>query len=199
MLQRFILLIVFTGCCNAFAQHSKTYSYDSLDAKRVHLNTIGMAHLGAWGAVNVVGGGIGYFTSADREWKSFYGMNVIWGATNALIAYAGYKGASKEADEHRTMDDALHRYESVKRLYLINAGLDVLYIGSGAVINAYADDMNHSAMWHGYAKSFMLQGAVLLLFDGTMYALHSRQDKKWYKLLQGVVVTGNGVGYRYQF
>jgi hypothetical protein len=84
-------------------------------------------------------------------------------------------------------------------LYLINAGLDVLYIGSGAVIHAYADDMNHSAMWHGYAKSFMLQGAVLLLFDGTMYALHSRQDKKWYKLLQGVVVTGNGVGYRYQF
>lgn len=78
MLQRFILLMTFIGCCNVFAQQTETYTYDSLDKKRVHLNTIGMAHLGAWGAVNVLGGGIGYFTTADRELKSFYGMNVIW-------------------------------------------------------------------------------------------------------------------------
>lgn len=121
------------------------------------------------------------------------------GATNALIAFAGYKSSLRETGEHPEIYDAMHKHERVKILYLINAGLDVLYIGSGAVVNAYADNTDNPAMWHGFAKSFMVQGAVLLLFDGTMYALHCRQNKKWYKLLQGVTVTGNGVGFSYKF
>jgi hypothetical protein len=173
--------------------------FDTLDHKRTHLNTLGMAHLGAWGALNVVAGGAGYFMADSKEWQAFHGMNAIWGATNAIIALSGYMGAKREAAQQRSIDDALHRYEKNKRLFLINAGLDVVYIGTGAVLDAKANEFTSPAMWHGFGKSFMLQGAVLLLFDGTMYVLHSRQDKKWYKLLQGVVVTGNGVGYNYKF
>lgn len=195
-MNRLLLILFLFGVTYTKAQQ---LHFDSLDKKRVHLNTIGMAHLGAWGAVNVVAGGIGYFTAANEEWKAFHGMNVIWGVTNALIAYGGYAGAKSEAKQHRTMDAALHRYEQNKRLFLLNAGLDVLYIGSGAVIDANADKFNNPAMWHGFGKSFMVQGAGLLIFDGLMYAMHSKQDKKWYKLLQGVTITGNGVGYRYQF
>ncbi len=51
---------------------------------------------------------------------------------------------------------------------------------------------------HGFGKSIAMQGIALLLFDGTMYALHQKQDKKWYKLTQGICFTGNGVGYMYR-
>ncbi len=197
-MKRVLFILVWLSVLSTSLQ-AQQLSFDSLNRKRIKTNKIGMIHLGAWGAVNVVAGGAGYFIAADDEWRAFHGMNAIWGATNALIAVGGYTGAKKETGKSYTASEALHRYESNKRLFLINAGLDVLYIGTGVTLNAYADDFGNPAMWHGFGKSIALQGIALLIFDGTMYTLHSKQDKNWYKLLQGVTFTGNGVGYRYEF
>jgi hypothetical protein len=48
----------------------------------------------------------------------------------------------------------------------------------------------------GYGQSVMLQGGVLLLFDGVMYAIHQRHGKKLDQLLQKVQLAaiGNGIG-----
>lgn len=196
-MKRLLFLVLVVFCYKANAQ--QLISFDSLNKKRIKTNTLGMAHLGAWGAVNVAAGGVGYFVSSDREWKSFHGMNAIWGVTNLAIAYMGYRSAKNEARKTLTIDEELHRYEQNKKLFLLNAGLDVLYIGTGVTLHAYVDQFEDTDMWSGFGKSIALQGIALLIFDGTMYTLHGKQDKKWYKLLQGVVVTGNGVGYRYGF
>ncbi len=183
----------------AQAQHLDKPSFDELHALKCKTNRTGMSVLGGWAAVNIAGGAVGYFTAKDQEWKAFHGMNVIWGVVNLGFAGFGYWGAAKERQLNLSCDDMLHKYESTKRLFLLNAGLDGLYIGTGLVLNAYAGDMKNPAQMHGFGKSIALQGIGLLLFDGTMYAMHQKQDKKWYKLMQGICFTGNGIGYRYAF
>ena len=174
-------------------------SFAGLNTNRIKTNTTGMEILGAWGAASLVSGTAGYFIATDKEWKAFHGMNAIWGATNLLIAYGGYTGVRKEAKADISCDKALHRYESNKRLFLINGALDFLYIGSGLLLTTNAGNFNDPATFRGFGKSITIQGIGLLLFDGTMYSMHQKQDKKWYKLLQGVCITGNGLGYRYGF
>lgn len=126
-------------------------------------------------------------------------MNAIWGAVNLSIAGLSYAGVKKDMRRQIDCDAMLHRYEATKRLYLLNAGLDVLYIGTGITLNAYSDEFSYAARWRGYGKSIAFQGVALLIFDATMFSMHQKQDKNWYKLLQGVCVTGNGIGYRYSF
>lgn len=169
-------------------------AFTKLNTLRIKTNHTGMKILGAWGAANIVGGVTGALVATDKEWQSFHTMNALWGAVNLGIAGMGYLGARKEAKESMACGTMLNRYESGKRMFLLNAGLDVVYITSGAALVGYADDMNNPAEWRGFGKSIMMQGVFLFIFDGTMFALHQHQNKNWYKLLDGICVTGNGVG-----
>jgi hypothetical protein len=180
-----------------FSSFAQTSTFQGLHNKRINTDRTGMLVLGSWGAVNVLGGVTGYVIADGTEAQAFHGMNAIWGAVNFGIATAGYVGNRKEVKKEMDCSRMLHRYEATKRLYLLNAGLDVLYVGTGVALNSYADEFNNPARWRGYGKSIAMQGVALLIFDGTMFAMHHKQDKKWYKLLQGVCVTGDGIGFRY--
>lgn len=194
-----ILLCTFAIQSMAQSLKMNDAAFAQLNERRIATNKTGMTILGAWGAANIVGGVAGVLASSDQEWKSFHTMNALWGAVNLGIAGMGYMGARKEAKQTLSCDKMLDRYESGKRLFLINAGLDIAYIGGGVALSAYADDLNDSYRWRGYGRSVTMQGIFLLVFDGTMYALHQHNNKQWYKLLQGVCVTGNGVGFNYRF
>jgi len=157
-----------------------------------------MKVLATWGFINTLEGIIGSISSDQAEWKHFHQMNAAWGVVNLSIAGLGYMGARKELTKKYSSTDALHRYESTKRLYLINAGLDGLYISTGVFLNEYARRAtSHSELYHGFGKSLMLQGAGLLLFDISMFSSHHHQDKNWYKALQGLCLTEQGIGWRY--
>ena len=191
------LLLINIAAANAQQDSSR---FAGLNLQRIHTNETGMKVLGAWGAANIIEGVSGYLIAKDQQWRSFHQMNAIWGIVNLGIAGAGYMGARREAEAHYNCGDALHHYEATKRLFLINAGLDVLYITSGIIVTQHGKITTHGPeVWRGYGKSITLQGAGLLLFDVTMYSAHARRDKGWYKLLQGVCFTGNGVGLNYQF
>lgn len=194
-------LILSIATLHTMAQSLKVNdaAFTQLNDRRVATNKTGMTILGAWGAANIVGGVAGALSATDHEWKSFHTMNALWGVVNLGIAGMGYMGARKEAGQILSCDKMLGRYESGKRLFLINAGLDVVYIGSGMALTSYADDLDNPDRWRGYGKSVTMQGIFLLVFDGTMYALHQHKNKHWYKLLEGVCVTGNGVGFNYTF
>jgi hypothetical protein len=193
-MKHLLLLLLIILSFSAYAQILKMekLSFDSLNHTRIKTNKVGMLHLGGWAALNTISGVTGYVVANEEEWRAFHGMNAIWGTTNLLIAFAGYSGTRKELSTQLTCDNMLQRYESNNRLYLLNAGLDIVYIGTGTLLNAYDDRFNDPATWRGFGKSIMLQGAFLFLFDGTMYYMHQRQNKKWYRLMQGVCFTGNG-------
>ena len=125
-------------------------------------------------------------------------MNAAWGVINLSIAGLGYLGAKRELNKVYSSTQALHRYEATKRLYLLNAGLDGLYISTGAFLAEHAKHGGTNAdLYRGFGKSLILQGAGLLLFDATMFTAHHHKDKRWYRALQGVCITGNGIGWRY--
>src|SRR5690606_16555035 len=115
------------------------------------------------------------------ESRHFHQMNAVWGVVNVGIAGLGFLGARRELMHPGSMAKAVQRYGSTRRLYLINAGLDVFYIGTGAYLTGHAKgtDGKNAELYRGFGKSLILQGAGLLLFDAAMYAAHARNAKGW--------------------
>ncbi len=170
-----------------------------LNSLRLQTNKRGMTILGAWGAANVVAGGVGYLTAQTQEWKAFHGMNAIWGVTNLGLGLMGRYGVKRELGADYNCGQLLHRYEADKRLFLINGGLDLAYIGTAIFLKEHSKTRPNPATWRGFGNSILMQGIFLLGFDATMYLSHQGKDKRWYKLLNGLCVTGNGVGFNYTF
>ncbi len=159
-----------------------------------------MEALGAWGIVNIVGSGIGCFTAKQDEWKYFNEMNVLWGMVNTGIAAMGMAGVRKEMAKNLTYGQAYDRYLANKKLYLVNAGLDVLYIGAGVGLSAYAASAkSDKPVYTGFGKSLVVQGVFLLIFDNVMFAAHQSANSKWYRLMDELRITNNGVGFSHNF
>lgn len=200
-MHRFYFLILILGLgFPASAQEDDdniTADFRSLNRSRIQTDISGMKVLGGWGAVNTVAGIAGAVAANDKEWRHFHQMNAAWGVVNLSIAGLGYFGARRELNKEYNNSRALHRYESTKRLFLLNAGLDGLYIGTGAFLTQHARHSNKPELYRGFGKSLILQGAGLLLFDVSMFCAHHHRDKQWYKVLQGVTFTGDGIGIRY--
>lgn len=196
MKQYIALLLATMVYASACAQDM---GYETLNDKRIKTNKAGMLVLTGWGGANLVGGITGYAIADDPEWRSFHGMNALWGGINGTIGVLGYLGARKEANKSFDKDEAYERFKQSKKIYLINAGLDVLYIGTGAAFIGFSDEFQTPSRWRGFGKSIIYQGAVLLVFDTIMYGLLQSDNKQWVKLVSGIQFTGNGIGYVYRF
>jgi hypothetical protein len=183
---------------SAIARSGDSILFQNLSTRRIHTNMTGMRLLGTWGLANTVAGIAGAVSAKDKQWQHFHQMNAAWGVVNSGIAGLGYIGARRELNKSLSNSEGLHRYEATKRLYLINAGLDGLYIGTGFFLTEHAKHTSdHTELYRGFGKSLIVQGAGLLLFDVGMFLSHQRTDKSWYRAIQGLTVTGDGIGWRY--
>lgn len=123
-------------------------------------------HLLVWIAVSIVGGALLLFT--PPFWRGVGVQALLWGAVDAAIALFGLVSLRREkrrpdADSPETRARETRR---LRRLLLINAGLDVLYIVGGTVVlTRFTTDFAH-----GNGVGIIVQGAFLLLFD-LFYAL----------------------------
>jgi hypothetical protein len=169
-------------------------------AHRIHTNKKGMIVLGSWGIANIAGSGYGYFSATKNEWKYFHEMNVLWGVVNAGIAGFGLSGVRKDMNTKHNYEQSYDRFQANKKTYLINAGLDVLYIGAGIGMYEYgASATTNGDMFKGFGRSFIIQGVFLLLFDDVMYASHMRYDTRWFRIMSEIRVTNNGIGFSHTF
>ncbi|MBZ0100056.1 MAG: hypothetical protein K8F30_13305 [Taibaiella sp.] len=191
-----LILGTFFYCTGLQAQ---SYDFKELNLRRIETNRTGILVLGSWGGANIVSGVTGLAVSDRTVWQSFHGMNAAWGAVNGVIALGGYMGARKELQKDFNYDEAYSRYKSNKRLYLVNAGLDVLYIGTGIVLSAYSTQFRNPDLWLGFGRSFAMQGLGLLAFDCAMYIAHQKHNKRWVQAVGGIGFTGNGFSYTYRF
>lgn len=200
-------LLLFISLLSASFTHAQTVlvspkdSIRILNDKRIKINTTGMEVLGAWGIANIAEGGIGYFSAKQDTWKAFHEMNAIWGVINTGIAVAGFSGARRELEKKYNTNQSYDRYKATKKLFLINAGLDVVYIGIGAGLYEYSQSKSNKnpTVYDGFGKSFVLQGVFLLLFDNTMFALHNRSNSRWLQAMQEIQFTGKGIGFVHTF
>lgn len=123
-----------------------------------------MLVLGSWAGGSVVIGG--YQALRGNRFVRFMGyQNLAWGAIDGAIAlYGAWDLVRKRSDPGR---DWRAEARAFRRLLLLNAGLDVLYITAGAFLLWQGKD----ARWRGTGLGIVIQGAFLLLLDGIGYVL----------------------------
>jgi len=151
-----------------------------------------MMVLGSWGTVNIITGTVGVVSTGGEE-KYFHQMNLIWGATNFLIAAPSYFGM-KNRGMRLSLAETVRQQSASEKIYLFNAGLDLAYITAGAYCIQKANNDSKHDLYKGYGKSLVMQGGGLLIFDVTMSLINISKGKKMYKILNGLQFSGNSVG-----
>ncbi|SDE05475.1 DUF6992 family protein [Niabella drilacis] len=195
------LSVILLSCfyCFSQAQENSIPNTEMLHQQRIETNRKGMWVLSGWGLANMGSGIIGALNTTNTEVKAFHTMNALWGVVNTGIGVLGLMRAKREKSLSFSDADKYRAYKNVKKLYLINGGLDVLYMGTGAFLKARADNAKNPARNRGYGNSLIVQGAGLLLYDITMYLSHQKQNRYWKKAVQELAVTENGIGMVYHF
>jgi len=174
---------------------------DSLKAyysKKNKITNDGMYVLGGWATLNLVMGIIGSVNSEGTH-QYFYQMNAFWGGVNLLISYTSLRALHKTANDPVFIGYAELDQRKTEKIFLINAGLDVLYIGAGFGLIDWSGSRGvNEQRIEGYGQSFVVQGAFLLGFDLIMYYLHKRNKKQRLNpLLKGLEFNGVGLTYRF--
>ncbi|MDO8951110.1 MAG: hypothetical protein Q7U86_00720, partial [Draconibacterium sp.] len=101
--------------------------------KSNQINTAGMYVLGGWAIANIAGGAVGWANSTGSA-KYFHQMNLFWNTVNLGIAgFALYNNLNADISL-LSADEMLSKHVKTENLYLINAGLDVVYIGTGFLL-----------------------------------------------------------------
>lgn len=174
--------------------HGQDFNTSDFNQSKNKITRNGMWVLGGWGAANIVGSGVGAFTT-EGETQAFHQMNVGWGIVNtglAALSLVGNKNAKTDLSEVET----IKQLEATKRIFLFNAALDVAYIATGAYMIEKAksvDDGKRSDQLSGFGKSFILQGAGLMIFDAVMFAAHNKNGKQnLYNHISGLSVGPSG-------
>lgn len=168
------LLALISASINSHAQKTDLVKFEK---ERVRYSKNAMLVLGGWSVANIAGSGIATNTR-NKEMRYFHQMNVMWGSINLAIAGLGYWGAGREKIDNPTLEAVLKHQNRIEKTYLINAGLDVVYIGSGLLMNKLSDNQKNPEKFKGYGNSIMLQGGFLLLYDAIIYAIHRKHGKE---------------------
>ncbi len=167
---------------------------NNLNKERENISKKGLTILSSYAAANIIFGTIAS-SKADGSNKYYHQMNAIWNGVTLGIVGIGFLTAKKEGV--LSYNESLKKQQNIEKLFLFNAGLDLAYIAGGAYMKERAKTTNKNPFrLKGYGESVMLQGSVLLLFDGIMYAIHNKHGKALYKLADNIklAATENGVG-----
>jgi hypothetical protein len=120
-----------------------------------------------WGVGSTIVGTL--LTPLAGFWRQFGLQAAAWGAIDAALAIAGRRRALVRAEAlaaHSLDDDEVARdAEQFRRVLLVNAGLDVLYILSGLfTARRFRDRPDRVGLGVGIA----VQGLFLLIFDALL-------------------------------
>lgn len=186
-MKKHLTLILIILCSHAFAQDSLKIFNNS----RIKTTSTGMEVLGGWGIANLSTGAIGWSGSTGNESRYFFQMNFIWGAVDFGTALISYAGLQKTRNKKLTAAETLKEQQKVEKIFLINGGLDIAYIGTGLYLKIVGDSRN-SPIMKGYGSSVLLQGGFLLLFDGLMYNAEKHNGGKLTHFLEKHPITFDG-------
>lgn len=189
-MQKIILLIYLLAVSlTSFSQKDVLFKFEK---ERIGYQKRSMAVLAGWSASNIIVSGIATNTH-NKEMRYFHQMNVMWGGINLVIAGFGYWGAGREKIENPSLEAVLKHQNKIEKTYLINAGLDIVYVGSGLLMNKTSDNQKNPEKFKGYGNSIMLQGGFLLLYDAIIYAIHRKHGKKLNGFVERIALNG-GLG-----
>jgi hypothetical protein len=149
----------------------------------------GMLVLGGWATANLITGSIGYFRTGGNL-QYLHQMNAAWNTVNLGIAIFAYRGAVTGSVDLLSTE-MLSEMSNLDRILLINAGLDLLYMGTGAYLWNRGSNRNSDRLT-GYGQSLLIQGGFLLIFDAVLYMIHSPLTAELGRLGDQISFTGSG-------
>ena len=150
--------------------------------KRQELKRNGMIFLGSAGLANI-GLGLGMAgLSNNAETQAFGRAHAVFGGVNLGIAVLGSLVEHLD-DEPETWYGALENHYGMEKAFLSNTMLDLTYSTAGLLTLALVNNSNtlnpaDRATARGSAIAILTNGAMLMVFDATMYALSRRQQKR---------------------
>ena len=180
---------------------STILSQDSSNAFTISnsTNQKGMLILGSWALANFAYGGYEWAKHSDHR-KYFGQMNVMWNVVNAGIAgFAIFQHFNTDFTA-LTPEQMLSKHNQTMNLYLINAGLDVVYAAGGwYMLKASQKNQKYSDLLKGYGQSILLQASFLFTFDLAMYFVQLNNSSNFNIPLQSMALGLNSVSFRFVF
>jgi len=161
--KKLLILTVVIFSFSVLASGQGSLNTFCLESKKLNAN--GMYVLGGWALANIAYGAYGW-ANYTGQLKYFSQMNLFWNTVNLAIAGFSLYGTGQLDCSALSVADALTRQMKTEKVLLINAGLDVAYIGSGFLLRYLSTRYDsRSDLLKGYGNSLILQGAFLLVFD----------------------------------
>jgi hypothetical protein len=188
-----ILFMAILVCFSATAFSQNAYEFYSISQQT---NKTGMYVLGTWALTNIAAGAYGW-NRYDGSQMYFHQMNLMWNTVNlGIAAYAMYS-FSKADPLGMTAAEMLRDHLRKENLFLINAGLDVLYMGGGLYMRHLANRGHQRAgMLKGFGNSVILQGGFLMAFDLVMYYIQRNHRLDYGHVFSSLQIglTPEGIG-----
>ena len=188
---------------SSFRQYMPQNELNTFNLRQQQINKRGMYALGTWGLGNIIYGAIAAPLS-QGEVRVFHTTNAVWGTINFIIAVPGIVASyQKTRAMNLPFGKTILLQHSSEKLYLINGALDFAYIGAGAALWGFSDRVANNSTHIGMAgvgQSFVMQGGFLLIFDWTMFLVHSlHASQKLNRYTSGLAYTGTGISYHLEF
>ena len=183
------LFLVFFSSFFSWAQPVQNFNKE-----RTQFDKRLMISLGTWATSNFVVSGIGWATVPKSENYYFHQMNVLWNTVNIALGIPGYFKA-KNDNLTLTLNKTKKIQRKTENIFLINTGLDVVYISSGFLLrNSTNSNPTNKDRLNGFGSSLILQGGFLLLFDLTAYAIHKCHANNSLNKLE---MSSSGFGFKW--
>lgn len=160
-------LLFLIGLLSLPAMAQDSAALEVFNSTRLDYNRQGMMILGSWALLNLLIGTIGSFRTRGQV-QAFHQMNAYWNLVNLGIAGYGFWQAS-QISLVVNFWEVLTAQQEIEKVLLFNAALDLAYMAIGFFLVERGLRLEKER-WIGFGKSILLQGAFLLLFDGTLVA-----------------------------
>lgn len=190
----YLVILIFALSLPVMAQ-----DYQNFYTQSLNINQTGMYVLGGWALANIATGAYGW-QKYEGDKKYFHQMNLFWNTVNLTIAGIGLYSAIHTDPSVMDGQSILNAHQKNENIFLINAGLDVLYMAGGYFMTRLAlkKEKNRDLL-KGYGNSVMLQGAFLFVFDLIMYGIQQHHGNEFSNMLSHVAITPNALTLRFVF
>jgi hypothetical protein len=174
---------------------ARSQSLVEFNSERNQIDKHLMISLGSWATSNFVLSGIGWASVPKSEAYYFHQMNVLWNTVNIALAIPGYFKA-KNDNRTLTLNETKKIQRKTQNIFLLNTGLDVVYISSGFLLRNSAQlNLSERERFKGFGNALILQGGFLFIFDLTAYAIHKCHANKFLNKLE---MSSNGLGFTWK-
>ncbi len=159
MMKKTIFLIVLALFFQNMLKAQPDSSYNAAKHQKNAMNV-----LLTWGVGSALVGAGKMALSTTPYGKAFALQTMVWGGIDAGIAGYGKYSLNKKL-LNGSFVPAQER-KDFRKVLLINALIDVGYVGLGVALMRAKNDK-----WHGHGMGIATQGAFLVLFDGLNFAI----------------------------